>query len=101
MKKLSKNKKVILGVGAILIIVFVVMRMKKRKVGYWKYSDSSRVYYSPKSGDILGFATPESYNQHRASLGLPLDSSNVDSSNNGLYENPNRYYKKGDAIVVL
>ena len=98
---LSKNKKVILGVAVVLMIVFFVIRMGKRKVGYWRYKDSARIYYSPKSGDILGFATEESYNQHRASMGLPLDFSGVDSKGNGLYENPNGYYKKGDTIVVI
>ena len=98
MGKLNKNKKVILGVAVVSMVIFLLYRMGKRKVGYWKYLDSQAVYYSGKSGDIIAFQSPESFNAHRLTLGQPQDFTGIEDVKEP-YENFNKYYKKGDAIV--
>ena len=93
---------VIAGVVIVLILFLVGKKLLvgPRKKGYWKYPDSSRVYYSDKDG-VTGFkGGNEEYSLHRQLNGLPNDFTKVDTVE-VFYEEPNKYYLTSDNIVLI
>jgi hypothetical protein len=99
MKKL--NRKTIMIVGGVLLLVVLIWKRKKilamlgkRQKGYWKYHDSPRVYYSSGSG-VVYFLSEDDYFSHRETQGLPLDYTEIVQLDVN-YEEPNEYLLVGD-----
>jgi len=91
-------------IGGVVSLIIIIVIAKKvmgggRSIGYWKYPDSSRVYYSDKAG-VIAFGDSSKYNLHRQANNLPQDFTSVDTVD-VMYEENNEYYSPSDSIVLI